>query len=69
LRWLCGSGGAGFVPMVQSADLGDRHHAPACGRRDRTWDGRVLLPPELRSFDAIHLATADELGNGLSALV
>jgi predicted nucleic acid-binding protein len=29
----------------------------------------VLRPPELRSLDAIHLATADELGDELSALV
>ncbi len=29
----------------------------------------VLLPPELRSLDAIHLATARELGGELSALV
>jgi uncharacterized protein len=29
----------------------------------------VLRPPELRSLDAIHLATAQELGNELTALV
>jgi predicted nucleic acid-binding protein len=29
----------------------------------------VLRPPELRALDAIHLATAEELGNELSALV
>ena len=29
----------------------------------------VLLPPELRSLDAIHLATARELGRDLGALV
>jgi len=29
----------------------------------------VLLPPELRSLDAIHLATARELGDELGALV
>jgi predicted nucleic acid-binding protein len=29
----------------------------------------VLLPPELRSLDAIHLATARELGGELGALV
>ena len=29
----------------------------------------VLRPPDLRSLDAIHLATADELGDELSALV
>lgn len=29
----------------------------------------VLRPPELRSLDAIHLATASELGDDLSALV
>ncbi len=29
----------------------------------------VLRPPQLRSLDAIHLATAHELGNDLSALV
>jgi predicted nucleic acid-binding protein len=29
----------------------------------------VLRPPELRSLDAIHLATAQELGEELSALV
>ena len=29
----------------------------------------VLRPPELRSLDAIHLATADELGDELTALV
>lgn len=29
----------------------------------------VLRPPELRSLDAIHLATAQELGDDLSALV
>lgn len=29
----------------------------------------VLRPPELRSLDAIHLATAHELGNQLGALV
>jgi predicted nucleic acid-binding protein len=29
----------------------------------------VLWPPELRSLDAIHLATAHELGNELSAVV
>ena len=29
----------------------------------------VLRPPELRSLDAIHLATARELGDELSALV
>ena len=29
----------------------------------------VLRPPELRSLDAIHLATAQELGDELSALV
>jgi predicted nucleic acid-binding protein len=29
----------------------------------------VLRPPALRSLDAIHLATAEELGNELSALV
>ena len=29
----------------------------------------VLRPPELRSLDAIHLATAEELGDDLSALV
>jgi uncharacterized protein len=29
----------------------------------------VLRPPELRSLDAIHLATAHELGNELGALV
>lgn len=29
----------------------------------------VLRPPELRSLDAIHLATAHELGDALSALV
>jgi predicted nucleic acid-binding protein len=29
----------------------------------------VLRPPELRSLDAIHLATAAELGDELSVLV
>jgi predicted nucleic acid-binding protein len=29
----------------------------------------VLRPPELRSLDAIHLATAQELGDELSALI
>jgi predicted nucleic acid-binding protein len=29
----------------------------------------VLRPPELRSLDAIHLATAHELGDALSALI
>ena len=29
----------------------------------------VLLPPELRSLDAIHLATARDLGSDLAALV
>lgn len=29
----------------------------------------VLRPPELRALDAIHLATAQELGNELAALV
>jgi predicted nucleic acid-binding protein len=29
----------------------------------------VLLPPELRSLDAIHLATARDLGSELAALV
>jgi predicted nucleic acid-binding protein len=28
-----------------------------------------LRPPELRSLDAIHLATAEQLGDELSALV
>ena len=37
---------------------------------DRILDAAgVLLPPELRSLDAIHLATARELGGDLGALV
>jgi predicted nucleic acid-binding protein len=37
---------------------------------DRILDAAgVLLPPELRSLDAIHLATARELGGELGALV
>ena len=30
---------------------------------------RALRPPDLRSLDAIHLATAQELGDDLSALI
>jgi predicted nucleic acid-binding protein len=37
---------------------------------DRILNGAgVLRPPELRSLDAIHLATAGELGDELTALV
>jgi predicted nucleic acid-binding protein len=37
---------------------------------DRILSGAgVLRPPEIRSLDAIHLATAHELGDDLTAMV
>ena len=41
-----GSGGVPLVPVMQAADLGDRHDAALGGRRDGTGNGRVCVERE-----------------------
>ena len=60
--WLEGAGEARGRAVLQRIDL--------IRVNDRILDAAgVVGPPELRSLDAIHLATARELGDELSALV
>ena len=47
------SGGASFVPMVQSTNFRERHHATFRRRLDASWRGRVLLERQMGSCPMI----------------
>jgi hypothetical protein len=45
--------GGALVPVLRAADLWTGDHTARSQRRDRSWNKRILVQPEVRSFSRV----------------